>query len=175
MEFPCEWSVFPAEDFDTASPRGHGKVTMELFIQSRPNGRLLDHFRVATGGSEILTSTFKVTDVVNNEALQGMFARHQIWGRDIHLRRNMTSSDWLDFYDLVKSNEVQIFTLRNNKEKAIKTADVINTLDHMTGTRFKSAVIRFCAAVGLDGRMELELQGLPLPLSVVTGKPSFLG
>jgi hypothetical protein len=45
----------------------------------------------------------------------------------------------------------------------------------MTGARLKSAVIRTCAAVGLDGKMELELQALPLPLALVNGKPSFLG
>jgi hypothetical protein len=45
----------------------------------------------------------------------------------------------------------------------------------MTGARLKSAVIRTCAAVGLDGKMELELKALPLPLAMVNGKPSFLG
>jgi len=175
MEFPCEWSVFPDVDFDNASPRGHGKMVMELFIQARPNGRLLDHFRVATGGSEILTATFKVTDLIDNENLHGLHARLQIWGRDLQLRRNMTTSAWLDFYDLVKSNEMQIFTVNGGKEKNVKADVLIKILDGVSDTRFKSAVLRFCAAVGLDFKMEMELQGLPISLGAVSGKPSFLG
>jgi hypothetical protein len=56
-----------------------------------------------------------------------------------------------------------------------KEKEILNILDMMTGARLKSAVIRMCAAVGLDGRMELELQALPLPLAIVNGKLSFLG
>jgi hypothetical protein len=47
MEFPAEWAVFQADEFDTDAPRSHGKAVMELMIQARPNGRLLDHFRIA--------------------------------------------------------------------------------------------------------------------------------
>jgi hypothetical protein len=35
--------------------------SVELMIQARPDGRLLDHFRKATGGSEILEAKFQLT------------------------------------------------------------------------------------------------------------------
>jgi hypothetical protein len=52
MEFSSDRAVFQADEFETAAPRSHGKEVMELMIQARPNSRLLDHFRVATGGSD---------------------------------------------------------------------------------------------------------------------------
>ena len=172
MEFPAEWAVFQADEFDTAAPRSHGKAVMELMIQARPNGRLLDHFRIATGGSEILEARFQLTDIISNAELEGVTAQFQFWGRDANLRRNMTTSEWLDVYGLIKSNELKLETASG---ELIKAEKVLNILDMMTGARLKSAVIRTCAAVGLDGKMELELQALPLPLALVNGKPSFLG
>ena len=74
MEFPAEWAVFQADEFDTAAPRSHGKAVMELMIQARPNGRLLDHFRIATGGSEILEARFQLTDIISNAELEGVTA-----------------------------------------------------------------------------------------------------
>jgi len=44
---------------------------MELMIQARLNGRLLNHFRIATGGSEILEAKFKLTDIISNAELEG--------------------------------------------------------------------------------------------------------
>ncbi len=61
-----------------------------------PNGRLLDHFRVATGGSEIFEAAFELTDISSNPELKGVFALYHFWGRDANLRRSMTTSTWLD-------------------------------------------------------------------------------
>jgi hypothetical protein len=46
--------------------------SVELMIQARPNGRLLDHFRIATGGSEILEAKFQLTDIISNAELEMM-------------------------------------------------------------------------------------------------------
>ena len=54
MDFPPEWVVLPAEDFTTAAPHNSGICGMELLAQIRPNGRILDHFRVSLDGSKIL-------------------------------------------------------------------------------------------------------------------------
>ncbi len=172
MEFPAEWAVFQADEFDTAAPRSHGKAVMELMIQARPNRRLLDHFRIATGGSEILEARFQLTDIISNAELDGVTAQFQFRGRDANLHRNMTTSEWLDMYGLIKSNELKLETAGG---ELIKAEKVLSILDMMTGARLKSAVIRTCTTVGLDGKMELELQALPLPLAMVNGKPSFLG
>ena len=54
MDFPPEWVVLPAEDFTTTAPRNTGICGMELLAQIRPNGRILNHFRVPLDGSKIL-------------------------------------------------------------------------------------------------------------------------
>jgi len=172
MEFPSDWAVFNADEFGTAAPRSHGEAVMELLIQARPKGRLLDHFRVATGGSEILAAEFNLSDIISNPELKGVVCKYQFWGRDVNLRRNMTTSAWMDVYNMIKSNDLK---LEGSDGKPVKTEVVLTILDNMTGARLKSAVIRMCAAVGLDEKMELELQALPLPLAMVNGKPSFLG
>ena len=53
MEYPgskTDWNVFPLPEFDHAEVRDPGNIGMELMVQARDNGRLVDHFRVAVGG-----------------------------------------------------------------------------------------------------------------------------
>jgi hypothetical protein len=64
MEFPPKaWDVFPAEQFDTASPRDPGKLGMELLVQMRDNGRIQDHFRIALGGTKLLKALLPMRDI----------------------------------------------------------------------------------------------------------------
>ncbi len=77
MEFPSDRAVFHADEFGTAAPRSHGETVIELMMQARPNGRLLDHFQVATGGREILKAVFNLTDVISNPELKGVLCKNQ--------------------------------------------------------------------------------------------------
>ncbi len=48
MEFPPESNdVFDSEQFETARARLAGDAVMEVMLQMRPNGRCLDHYRIA--------------------------------------------------------------------------------------------------------------------------------
>jgi len=42
MDFPHDWTVLAAEEFEIATPQVNGDVTMEVFAQLRPSGRILD-------------------------------------------------------------------------------------------------------------------------------------
>jgi hypothetical protein len=44
------------EEFASAAPRNPGELGVEVLAQIRPNGRILDHFRVTLGGSKFLMS-----------------------------------------------------------------------------------------------------------------------
>jgi hypothetical protein len=106
MEFPASWNVFPAEDFSTAEARSPGVAGMELMVQMRPNGRLLDHFRVALGGTEILEVSTPLAKLIPSPNLNGWKARYQFWARDTATRRNMTTSGWKDVHQLIHSHEM---------------------------------------------------------------------
>ena len=50
MEFPpSNWDIFPVEEFTTAAPRVNSDCSVELMAIVRPNGRVMDHWRMETG------------------------------------------------------------------------------------------------------------------------------
>ena len=59
-----------AENFETAPPRTSADVCVEVMAQVRPNGRVMDHWRIATGGLNCVASSG--CDLVE------IF--HQLWG-----------------------------------------------------------------------------------------------
>ncbi len=150
MEFPASWVVFQAEDFYTAEVRAPGPVGMELMAQMRPNGRLLDHFRVVLGGSEILEASTPLNKLIPSPNLNRWKAKYQFWARDTAIRRNMMTGCWMDVYQLIHCNEIRIET---EEGEAVDTAEVVQTLDEVN----RSAVIRYATTIGEDRRMTLEL------------------
>jgi hypothetical protein len=172
MEFPPQWNAFPLEDFDTAAARTQGAAGMELMAQMRPNGRLLDHVRVATGGSEILEVEVPLGKLIPSPNLNGLKARYQFWARDTAIRRNMTTSVWKDVYALIHSHEIQV---EEETGGPVSSEDVIRELDSLPTAVGKTAVVRHAIVIGEDQRMQLELQSLPTSLAHVSGKPFFRG
>ena len=56
MEFPPEsYDVFDSDLFETARARLAGDAVMEVMLQMRPNGRCLDHYRIALDGTVLET------------------------------------------------------------------------------------------------------------------------
>ena len=58
MDFPPDWLIVAEEDFETATPRDPGFLGMEVLAQIRPNGRVMDHFRIVLGGSQSINHYF---------------------------------------------------------------------------------------------------------------------
>ena len=93
MEFPkAPWFVFPASEFETAPVRLPGEYTMELMVQIRPSGRIADHWRIATGGSNILEAIMDLYAVVP-AAVSARLPKWKLflqqWPADVAIRRNM--------------------------------------------------------------------------------------
>jgi hypothetical protein len=64
MEFPVsEWFHFPAEEFETVGPRSNADLCAEIMAQARPNGRIMDHWRIALGGSTILETRIELANI----------------------------------------------------------------------------------------------------------------
>jgi hypothetical protein len=106
MEFPpTEYDVFDAREFENARARGAGDYVMEVMLQMRPNGKCLDHFRVALTGT-VLETQVKATNVFRAPILAKYRLTFQAWPRDLRIRRNMTSTEWTDVYTAISANEV---------------------------------------------------------------------
>ena len=171
MEFPpTEWVIFGAEEFETAPPRDPGDMGMEVMVQMRPNGRVMDHWRIALGGSKILEVKVKLTNRIPAAAqLPDAILVFQKWPADVAIRRNMTTSAWFDVLDLLTANEVSLVTAEGD---AVDNATAVETLGALKDKATNSAVWRWAVAVGEDGKLELQLQALPAPLTYLN-KPIF--
>ena len=168
MDFPTDWDIFPIIEFNVAGPRNPGHLGMELLAMARPNGRVLDHFRVTLGGNRILDMTVPMSALLLTPAASSWKLRYQKWPADIDIRRNMTSSKWLSVPTLLAARDAGVV---DEDDTPIPVETVLQALEDGA----KSASIRFAVAVGEDQRMQLVLQCLPGSAEVLMGKPALRG
>jgi hypothetical protein len=90
MDFPATWVVLQLDQFDSALPDIEGDITVELLAHLRSSGRALDHFRFSLNGSTPLEATVGLENIIPVQDFVGWNITHQIWARDVPLRRNMT-------------------------------------------------------------------------------------
>ena len=170
MEFPGDVNVFDAADFETAVPRSTGRTTVELLVQARPTGRIADHYRLAMGGSALLEAKPVLSSIFPDPKLDGFLMVYQFWCKDVVIRRNMTTSKWMDCLTLITSNTVGITDLDGNPidDEELKRLLSKELLQHR-------AAIRHAVVIGPHQRMALEIQAMPASEAVLTSKPAFVG
>ena len=113
MEFPPEWLIFPNDDFDIAAPRDPGRCGVELMAQVWPNGRIMDHFRLAVGRTQLLENSFITSELYANQAIPDMTIKWDVWLRDVKIRWNMSTSEWFDLTELIRSNDARVVENRD--------------------------------------------------------------
>ena len=172
MEFPPDtWFVFPAENFTTAVPRIHGDFTAEVMAQVRPNGRVLNHWRIALGSSKPLEAEINIAAVIPAAAtLPKWRLTYQQWPRDVIVRRNMMTSGWVDLLTLLAANDVGVMSETGEN---VANPTVVEALNSLPDKSSNSASCRWAVCVGEAGRLELQLQALPTPTTILTGKPIY--
>ena len=168
MDFPPEWGVLPAEEFNTAVARDAGICGMELMAQIRPNGRILDHFRISLDGSRILEFTTNLSNIMPEIPDSRYLFKYAVWPRDIELKRNMTTSQWMDVNELLASKRA---ALHDSEGSMLAHPAVMAELANL-GT---SSSLRFATVVGEDFRMQLHLQCLPASAKYLMGRPALRG
>ncbi len=108
MEFPPEtYDVFEAEQFETARARLARDAVIEVMLQMRPNGRCLDHYRIALDGT-VLEAQVVTTNVFRAPVLAKYRLTYQAWPRDLKIRRNMTTTAWVDSYIAITANNIPV-------------------------------------------------------------------
>jgi len=182
MEFPPDWVILPEDDFNVAAPRDPGELGAELMAQVRSNGRIMDHFRVALEGSTILRAAFHTKAIYTNNSIIGATLRYEIWPRDILIRRNMCSSDWMDLSNMVASNDVLGYKPSEvagpsdgPAEEELCNEDILRFLNGLSERAHCGAAIRWAVGIGADLKLELILQGLPASAASLTSKPTLRG
>ena len=180
MEFPPQWVIVEAEDFNLAALRDPGDLGMELLAQVRTNGRVMDHFRVALGGNTIIKVNFPAKDIYPNQAVPNLQIKWDIWGRDIIIRRNMVTSEWEDLTGRLVANVAfahNIFynAIPGEDEPVDQNADLLDFLLNLPERGKCGAAVRWAVGIGPDGIMELILQGLPASAATLLRKPTFRG
>jgi len=171
MEFPPEWTVLPSEDFSTAVPRDPGDLGMDLLVQVRSTGRMIDHFRVALGGAVMLKTTFQTKSIFMLRGVPELQLKLEVWPNDILIRRNMTTSEWTDIKSSVAANDIIASAPGNDNENE----DFLAFLNANADKANSGASIRWGIGVSADGKLELILEGFPASAVSLMGKPTFRG
>jgi hypothetical protein len=122
MEFPPEsYDVFDSELFETARARLAGDAVLEVMLQMRPNGRCLDHYRIALDGT-VLETQVNATSVFHAPVLAKYRLTYQAWPRDLKIRRNMTTTAWVDSFLAIAANNIMVST--EEKGDAVTPEDI---------------------------------------------------
>ena len=165
MDFPPDWEVLPAEDFTTAVPRNAGSCGMELLAQIRPNSQILHHFCITLGSSKILDILVPLPSLLRGTPDSRLILKYAVWPRDIEIKRNMTTSQWLDITELLASKKAAV---HDSEGSMLSHAGVVSDISNL-GT---SSSLRFATVVGED---HLHLQCLPASAKHLMGKPTLRG
>jgi len=174
MEYPPAWDVLPEADFELAVPRDPGRLGVELMAQVRMSGRIQDHFRLVVGGDELLEFNIPFNRFFAiPEAPSWMFA-FSTWPRDIIIRRNTSSSTWMDIRDLTASNDIQIL---DQAGQQVNNATFVETLaPHSQANKPPlTSSIRWAIVAGDGEKPALQMQLLPFSSNQIDGKPMLKG
>jgi hypothetical protein len=92
--------------------------------------------------------------------------RYQVWPRDIAIRRNMTTTAWINVTDLLMEKKAWV---KDGEGNAVESELVLETVGD------GRAALRLAVVIGEDRNMELNLHLLPASAESLMGKPTFRG
>ncbi len=139
---------------------------MELLAQLRNTGRILDGFRFSLDGSKALEAYVDFDKTLPVDELRGMQAYIQSWPCDIKIRRNMLSTACVS----ITSNDLDVL---DESGTGVPTGSVMRILECLPGDGPVNASTRWAIAIGANGFLKLQLQGLPLVASVLNNRSTF--
>ena len=163
----CRGPVRPKADFLLAQATTPGERSVDLLAQLRGTGRILDACRLVIGGTEVIQVDIDLQEVIPVDAFKNWRVRYQIWPRDIRIRLNQASGDWLDIEALIAGRDAEIVSADGAFIPPNEFLGMIGDLDPP-----RAASVRWAVVIGDDGGIHLQLQTLPGPPNVLNGKPA---
>jgi hypothetical protein len=140
-----------------------------VMLQMRPNGRCLDHYRIALDGT-VLETQVNATSIFQLPVLP----KYRLTSpRDLKIRRNMTTTAWVDSYLAIAANNILVSM--EEKGDAVPPEEIKNVFNNIKEMGLKNGSTRYAVVAGPDGRMWLEHQTLPGTAEALTSKPTFAG
>ena len=110
----------------------------------------MDHWRAVLGGSKALEAEVNLLDVVPAAAgLPKWRLTYQQWPRDVIIRRNMTTSGWLDLLTLLTANEVGIMSETGEN---VVNATVVEALSNLPDREIMLTCLDFRGTGGVPGK-----------------------
>ena len=103
-------------------------------------------------------------------ALPKCFISYEVWPADIGIRRNMTTSQWLDLYSIIAGNEIVAV---DEAGQPIESQTIVDNLKALPAKSVISAAIRWAVCVTEQGLLEIQLQALPAAVTTLSAKPIF--
>jgi hypothetical protein len=173
MDIFNNWMILAADQFALAAPREPGELGAEVLAQVRPTGRIMDNMRISLGGSQILEATFSTANVFSAQLIP---RTNLIWQKrpgDIVIRKNLTSSTWYDLTTLLQSREVNAQQSDDGDEDDYE--GFLTLMSGLADQQQAQASVRWAVGATADNWLELVLQALPAPASVLNGKPLLKG
>ena len=108
-----------------------------------------------------------LTRFIQLPALEGWNIKFQFWAPDVTIRRNMTTSIWVNISKMINSKEVMVTdTGEPVAQEAVLSALKINNVE---------VAIRWAVVIGEDSLPRLHLQSLPASPETLSGKPTLRG
>ena len=95
----------------------------------------------------------------------------ECWPRDVTIRKNMVTSDWLDVIGMVAANDLSVV----DGEGTDCNDELVAFFSKQGGKTSYGAALRWAVGIGPDRRLELSLQCLPATTTYLAGTPSLLG
>jgi hypothetical protein len=172
MESFQSWTILDSGEFTTAQPRSPGELGVEVMAQVRPTGRFMDHMRLALGGSKMLQATFSSKAVFPSAVLPDTLITIQKRPEDVIIKRNTTTSEWMDLNTLIKARDA---LAHREDEEEDDTEDLLELMDALADPQQAQASIRWAVCATPDRQLQLVLQSLPAPAAILNSKPLLKG
>jgi hypothetical protein len=153
----------------TAEPDGH-KLSLAALLAVNPAGAREGNFRLVLAGTEDVSVRLPITDFIPHKSMEGFTVVGQFQpGGQIVMQPNSTATSWVDFRELVASQDVDIY----NQDGELAAEDLLAAMDqHRSGRATLGAAWRWMTAVADNGlSLELQLQALPCSPASLAASP----